>query len=220
MTRVIFMCGPSGSGKTTYARRLEDVGMARLSFDGHLWARGITSGDVPALVREEVRDLLRTQLADLLGAGRDVVLDFSFWSRAMRSEWRTLVTAHGSTPETVYLATDRATVLARIGKRRGAHADDFPVEPETAAGYVDRFEVPTPEEGPLTIVVEGEEFSVTPRARGVYDYDWVNHQHGGYGFSCATSDRSPVDGPGHVDGIRSFLEAIDPATGFIEDDDE
>lgn len=57
MTRVIFMCGPSGAGKTTYARRLEGAGMVRLSFDGHLWARGIRSGEVPAIVRDEVRAL-------------------------------------------------------------------------------------------------------------------------------------------------------------------
>ncbi|GAA1835445.1 hypothetical protein GCM10009812_29830 [Nocardioides marinus] len=214
------MCGPSGAGKTTYARRLEGAGMVRLSFDGHLWARGIRSGEVPAIVRDEVRDLLRTQLAALLGAGQAVVLDFSFWSRAMRSEWRALAAEHGTTPETIYLATDRRTVLARIEDRRGADADDFPVDLQTAAGYVDRFEVPTPEEGPLTIVVEGEEFAVTRRAPGVYDYHWLNHRHGGYGFSSATSDHSPVDGLGHVDGIRDFLRAIDPETGFIEDDDE
>ena len=152
MSRVIFMCGPSGAGKTTYAARLESAGMVRLSFDSHLWDRGIRSGEVDPAVRAEVRDLLRDELVALLEAGRDVVLDFSFWSRAMRAEWRELVRAHGVEPETVYLATDRATVLERIGARAGAHADDFPVEPATAASYVDRFEVPTPDEGPLLVV--------------------------------------------------------------------
>lgn len=152
MGRVIFMCGPSGAGKTTYARRLEAEGWTRLSFDSHLWARGIRSGEVDPAVREEVRVLLRAELESLLEADQDVVLDFSFWSRAMREEWRTLLRAHGVEPDTVYLATDRETVLARIRERAGAHADDFPVDLDTAASYVDRFEPPTPEEGPLTVV--------------------------------------------------------------------
>lgn len=133
--------------------------MVRLSFDTHLWERGIRSGDVDPGVREEIRALLRLELVALLGEGRDVVLDFSFWSRAMREEWRALLAEHSVVPETVYLATDRDTVLARVAERRAGHADDFPVDLVTAASYVDRFEVPTPQEGPLTIVVDGEELA-------------------------------------------------------------
>ncbi len=38
MSRVIFMCGPAGSGKSTYARRLEQDGMTRLSIDAEMLA--------------------------------------------------------------------------------------------------------------------------------------------------------------------------------------
>lgn len=194
--------------------------MVRLSFDAGIWARGITSGDVPDAVREEIRAELRAELLRLVAAGRDVVLDFSFWSAEMRAEWRALLAPHGIVPETVFLATDRDTVLARVAQRRADHADDFPVDVEIAAAYVARFEAPVPEEGPLLLVLDGEEFAVTRRRAGVYDYDWINHRHGGYGFGSATSDRSPVDGAGHVAGVRDFLAAVDPATGYIEDDDE
>lgn len=216
--RVVFMCGPAGAGKTTYARRLEAEGMVRLSFDAGIWARGITGGEVPQAVREEIRTELRAELLRLLDDGRDVVLDFSFWSRAMREEWRALLAEHGVVPETIYLATDRGTVLARVAERRADHADDFPVDLATAAAYVDGFEAPTPEEGPLTVVVDGEELRVTRRLAGVYDYDWVNHRHGGYGFGSATNDRSAESGEGHVAAVRDFLAAVDPRTGFIEDD--
>lgn len=192
--------------------------MVRLSFDTHLWERGIRSGDVDPGLREEIRGLLRVELVALLGEGRDAVLDFSFWSRAMREEWRALLAEHGIVPETIYLATDRDTVLARVAHRRADHADDFPVDLDTAASYVDRFEPPVPEEGPLTIVVDGEELTVTRRQAGVYDYDWVNHRHGGYGFGSATNDRSAEGGEGHVAAVRTFLSMVDLETGFIEDD--
>src|SRR5262252_3987189 len=113
MGRVIFMCGPAGSGKSTVARRYERQGMARLSFDQEAWSRGITAMPLPP----------------------DVVLDFSFWSRHMRDEYRELLRPFGVVPETVYLATDRATVLQRIGARAARDGDDFNLSTELAAFY-------------------------------------------------------------------------------------
>ena len=162
--RVVFMCGPSGAGKSTYARRFEDAGMVRLSFDAELWRRGVTAVPPPPDVRAELEAELEDRLVALVGEGRDVVLDFSFWSRAMREEWRGLLRPLGVVPETVYLATDRETVLARVRDRRGRHPDDFVLTEDLAAQYVDHFEPPTPEEGPLTVVREtGEGAGAAPR---------------------------------------------------------
>lgn len=152
MPRVIFMCGPTGSGKSTIARRLEDEGMVRLSFDEEAWARGHRSMPLPPAVECELGGLLRQRAVELVREGRDVVLDFSFWSRRMREEWRELLAPLGVEPETVYLATDRATVLQRLGAREGRHSDDFHLPPEIAARYVDHFEPPTADEGPLTVI--------------------------------------------------------------------
>jgi hypothetical protein len=55
-------------------------------------------------------------------------------------------------PETVYLATDRATVLSRLAARAAGDGDDFKLTAELAARYYDHFEVPDPAEGPLTII--------------------------------------------------------------------
>lgn len=152
MVRVVFMCGPSGSGKTTVARRLEAAGMVRLSFDVEMWRRGIREPTLPPAVRAEIEGELRERLLALVAEGADVVLDFSFWSRAMREEWRAVLAPTGVVPETVYLATDRETVLRRVRERRGAHPDDFVLPAELAARHVDHFEPPTPDEGPLTVL--------------------------------------------------------------------
>jgi predicted kinase len=113
MSRVIFMCGPSGSGKTIHARRLEAEGMTRLSFDVEMWRRGITSVPLPPETRAEIESDLRVRLLELVAAGVDVVLDFSFWSRQMRDEWRRVLEPVGVVPETIFVSTDRATVLQR-----------------------------------------------------------------------------------------------------------
>ena len=152
MGRVIFMCGPAGSGKSTIARQYERQGMSRLSFDQEAWSRGITAMPLPDDVHREIEDVLRARLLDLVRAGSDVVLDFSFWSLAKRDEYRALLRPLGVVPETVYLATDRATVLRRTADRAARDGDDFQLSPEAAALYFDHFEVPTAAEGPLTVV--------------------------------------------------------------------
>ena len=152
MGRVIFMCGPAGSGKSTVARRYEQLGMVRLSFDQEAWSRGITTMPLPQDVHCDIEHGLRARLADLVRAGSDVVLDFSFWSRRMRDEYREFLRPFGVVPETVYLATDRATVLQRIAARAARDGDDFKISTELAAFYFDHFEVPAAAEGPLTIM--------------------------------------------------------------------
>jgi predicted kinase len=146
------MCGPAGSGKSTVARQYERRGMVRLSFDQEAWSRGITTMPLPDDVHRDIERVLRARLADLVRAGSDVVLDFSFWSRRMRDDYREFLRPLGVVPETVYLATDRATVLERIAARAARGGDDFELSTELAAFYFDHFEPPVAAEGPLTVV--------------------------------------------------------------------
>lgn len=152
MSRVIFMCGPSGSGKSTYARQLEESGMLRLSFDTELWRRGVREVPPPQDINVQVEADLRRQLLEAVAEERDVVLDFSFWSRAMREDYRALLAPTGVVPETVYLATDRDTVMRRLATRAARHSDDVILDDDLAAHHFDHFEVPTEDEGPLTVV--------------------------------------------------------------------
>ncbi len=150
--RVVFMCGPAGAGKTTVARRLERGGMVRLSFDEVARARGIRSMPLPDEVRADIERELRARLLRLVTGGTDVVLDFSFWSRRMRGEYRALLRPFGIEPETIYLATPRETALARVRARRLEHGDDFTLSEEDAVAYFDHFERPTADEGPLEVI--------------------------------------------------------------------
>jgi predicted kinase len=126
--------------------------MVRLSFDMEAWNRGILTAPIPPAAHDEIEADLRARLLDLVAVGADVVLDFSFWSRRMRDDYRRLLIPSGLVPETIYLATNRETVLKRVRARRASHPDDYRLTEELAARYFDQFEPPTADEGPLTVV--------------------------------------------------------------------
>ena len=52
----------------------------------------------------------------------------------------------------MYLATPRHTVLDRVRRRVDDHAGDVKLPEGVAEMYFDHFEVPTVDEGPLTVV--------------------------------------------------------------------
>ena len=149
--RVVMMCGPGGAGKTTFAKRLEREGWIRLSFEVEYWNRGIRTMPSAEVVAEVAADL-KARLLRHVAAGNDVVLDFGFWFRRQRDEFRALLEPQGVVPETVYVATSLETILSRVGDRHGKQADDWPLTEQTATEYFGRFEPPTPEEGPLEII--------------------------------------------------------------------
>ncbi|MET0828432.1 MAG: ATP-binding protein [Microbacterium sp.] len=149
--RVVMMCGPGGSGKTTFAKRLEREGWTRLSFEVEFWDRGITTVPSAEVVAEVAADL-KARLLRHVAAGDDVVLDYGFWFRRQRDEFRALLAPQGIVPETVYIATSLGTILSRVHDRHGRRADDWPLTEQTATEYFERFEPPTSEEGPLEVV--------------------------------------------------------------------
>ncbi len=77
--------------------------MIRLSFDQEAWSRGNTVMPLPEDVRDQIEGVLRARLVDLVRAGSAVVLDFSFWSRRMRDEYREFLKPFGVVPEAVHV---------------------------------------------------------------------------------------------------------------------
>ncbi|MER5640510.1 ATP-binding protein [Kitasatospora sp. NPDC002227] len=121
---VVLMCGPPGAGKTTHAKALERWGYVRLSIDEVVWERlgGRDAGVVLPqaewdALKEEVRAEQRLRLVELIRDGRDVVVDYSFWSRAAREDYKTLVESHGARWQLLHLKADRATLERRIAAR-------------------------------------------------------------------------------------------------------
>lgn len=125
MSKVIMMCGVCGSGKTTYSKWKEKEGYIRLSIDEEMWKtygkRGI---DYPDNQYEEYSDIveasLRKELLKLIQEGKNVVIDFSFWSKENRSFYRKLIEKSGGTVELVYMKSSLETLRKRL-KQRNLH---------------------------------------------------------------------------------------------------
>ncbi|WP_280708891.1 ATP-binding protein [Kitasatospora sp. GP30] len=150
---VVLMCGLPGSGKTTYAMGLVREGFVRLSIDEVVWQR-IGQRDAGLVLdaarydrlKDEVRREQRLELVELMQAGRDVVVDYSFWSRAARDDYKALVESHGGRWELLHLKADRSTLERRLAVRnREAGANAVTVDEHLFARYWAHFEEPVGE---------------------------------------------------------------------------
>jgi predicted kinase len=156
-TRVVLMCGLVGSGKTTYALGLEARGLVRLSVDEYIWRKYGIFGidfDEPQWIghQQEAEQFLRDRLVEHIRAGEDVVLDLSFWNRAMRDDYRQLIESAGGRWELHYMKVDPEILPARLATRRlRSDANAFPIEPEMLTRFIASFEHPT---GEGEIVIE------------------------------------------------------------------
>ncbi|MEE4545072.1 ATP-binding protein [Streptomyces sp. V4-01] len=150
---VVLMCGLPGAGKTTYAMGLVGRGYARLSIDEAVWRRLgrrdaglVLEAEAFDRLKEEVRREQRRELVELMSAGRDVVVDYSFWSRAARDDYKALVESHGCRWELVHLTADRSTLERRLGRRNSVEgANSVTVDETLFHRYLAIFEAPNGE---------------------------------------------------------------------------
>ncbi len=122
-----------------------------LSFDAEAWRRGHRVHPLPDDAAREIHVWLKDQLVALAAEGRSVVVDTSFWARTTREDYREVLAPLGIVPLVLYLDTPREVILDRLARREGGGPDDVVVTPEQAIAYLDGFEVPSAEEGPLLV---------------------------------------------------------------------
>ncbi|MGW3205685.1 AAA family ATPase [Streptomyces sp. NPDC001135] len=92
---------------------------------------------------ELVRGQQRQELVELMLSGRDVVVDYSFWSRAAREDYKALIESHGCRWELIHLKADRTTLERRLAVRNGENgANSVTVDEKLLHRYLADFEEP------------------------------------------------------------------------------
>lgn len=144
------MCGLPCSGKTTLAKQIERERSAlRLTPDE--WITRLFGADlsVEALdaARDPVEEMLWELAARLLALGVDVILDFGFWSRVERNEFRSRAARLGARSELHYLVVPEETLLMRLANRNAQQPPGtFQIDETRLRGWSQLFEPPAGEE--------------------------------------------------------------------------
>ncbi|MGB8509049.1 MAG: ATP-binding protein, partial [Pyrinomonadaceae bacterium] len=114
------MCGLPCSGKTTLARQIEHE-RAALRLTPDEWITALfgpeISGEALDAARDPVEAVLWNIAARVLTLGVDVVLDFGFWSRVEREDFRSRATQLGAHSELHFLDVPETLLLSRLAAR-------------------------------------------------------------------------------------------------------
>ncbi|SFA90024.1 MULTISPECIES: ATP-binding protein [unclassified Bacillus (in: firmicutes)] len=149
---VVMMCGVAGSGKTTFAQQLEKEGFVRLSIDEEIWTTNGRYGidfsvEMYEKYKEDAEAKLRDQLVSLIQNKQNVVVDFSFWQRSKRQEYKQLIEYSGGEWILIYLKVHPNDLRERLkirSKRFDANAA-FTITDEILTSFLNGFEVPVGE---------------------------------------------------------------------------
>ena len=145
------LCGLTGSGKTTWAKRLErEENAVRLSVDE--WMIDLHGHHMPREVFDErlrvIKDLLWDVARRLLELEVNVVLDFGFWKRKERLEFRARAQATNATPLLYFFDIPLPELQRRLAARNETLKEGtFEVTPEMLEMFSAWFEPPTESEG-------------------------------------------------------------------------
>ncbi|MBO2464945.1 AAA family ATPase [Actinomadura violacea] len=142
------LVGLTGSGKTTFAKRLEQQGVVRLSVDEEVFRRHGRYGvdfhesrwfELAGPAAEEVY----RRLGELVRSGRDVVLDHGLWTREDRDAAKKLVEEAGGRWRLIYFKVGRDELMRRLQARnQRADANALLVTESALEDFIARFDGP------------------------------------------------------------------------------
>jgi predicted kinase len=150
MATLHLMVGLPCSGKTTLARRLEvDLPALRLTPDEwHIGLFGQDAEDSSHDRRHNIVEGLMWGIADrALQLGTSVILDFGFWAREERDDFRSRAARLGVDFAIHYTPCPPEDLLRRLAERNAAlPRGAFAISEDALRGWIEQFEVPDAEE--------------------------------------------------------------------------
>ena len=160
MAIVYFLCGLAASGKTTYAKQLEqEKDVVRLTLDERMitkYSYSIFDEKYGHLASAE-KERMWEEAKGYLSQGRDVVLDWSLWSRQARRHWSERVEAEGYEYKLIYLKAPLELLRRRLSARNSKNnklTHRIPLEELERFSKI--FEPPSEEEDLNLELIEGD----------------------------------------------------------------
>ena len=140
---LFLMVGLPGAGKTTLAKQIEkERGALRLTPDDWMHALGIDLFDES--MRSKIEALQWEISARVLKIGRDVILDFGFWSIGEREDYAARASEIGARVEICFLDLPMEDLRNRVRQRND---EGFvQIDMELLDSYSALFQPPTKEE--------------------------------------------------------------------------
>jgi len=150
MATLHLMVGLPCSGKTTLALTLEREHSAiRLTVDEwHLRLFGQDAEDPEHDARHSLIESLLWEVASrALAVGTNVILDFGFWAREEREDFRSRARQLGASSEVHFLDVPTDELLRRLAKRNAEPSKvSFRIPQEMMQPWIAFFQKPTPDE--------------------------------------------------------------------------
>ena len=150
MATLHLMVGLPCSGKTTLAQKLEHERSAlRLTPDE--WQIGLFGQDAEEPAHDARHSLIEAMLWNIasraLELGTNVILDFGFWAREEREDYRLRAKRVGAGSEVHFLDVPEEELLRRLAVRNSQPSQEsFHISEESMKLWMAFFQKPTPEE--------------------------------------------------------------------------
>src|SRR5262245_49476248 len=144
------MVGQPCSGKTTLAQKLEyERSALRLTPDE--WQVGLFGQDANEPAHDARHRFIEAILWHIasraLALGTNVILDFGFWARAEREDYRLRAKRLGAGSEVHFLDVPAEELLRRLVVRNAQPSQEsFHISEESMSTWIEFFQKPTPEE--------------------------------------------------------------------------
>src|SRR6478735_1268996 len=150
MATLHLMVGLPCSGKTTLAQKLESE-KAALRLTPDEWHVRLFGQDAKEPEHDARHNLIEAMLWNIasraLELGTNVILDFGFWAREEREDFRLRAKRLGASSEVHFLDVPEEELLRRLAIRNSQTSQEsFHISKESMRPWIEFFQKPTPEE--------------------------------------------------------------------------